>query len=93
MLAHDQNLGFGNFATKNSCYFQSIHSRHADIQENEIGKQFASFPNRFFSILRLAADFPSCFRRQNIEDAAPNVFVVIHNQNPHVLANAVSRLA
>src|ERR1035437_27940 len=83
MLAHDQNLGGGNFFTQKTRYIQSVQSGHAYVQKNEIGQEFRRFLNGLSSIVRFTADFPIGDGCQNTLNPASHPFVVISNQNSH----------
>jgi len=47
MLANHQNLRFRQFLPEKTSYLQPVHSRHTNIEENQIGQEFPRFSKGF----------------------------------------------
>ncbi len=57
MLADDENLNGGKFRLGNLSYFQTIHSRHRDVEKYDIRLMFSYFADGLSPIHRLANYF------------------------------------
>jgi hypothetical protein len=83
MLTHDDDPSGGRFFADRPRHIQSAQARHADIEENKIGKKFENALDRLGSIYGFAADFAISRRGENGLNAAPDVFVVVRDENSH----------
>ena len=61
--------------------FNTVHHRHAYIEDDEVGLQFDGFIDSLLPIFGLAADFPVCRAIEQIPNAATNHFVVVDQEN------------
>jgi len=80
-MAHDQNLDVRNFLPDSPRGVESASTGHADIQENQIGPQFARFLERLRSVCGLPANLPACLVGKKTAYAASNQLMIICNEN------------
>src|SRR5690348_2370814 len=63
--------------------FQSIHLRHREVKQRNIGKRLLSNLHGFAPIRCLAADFPAWMLLQRLPQATAEHFVIIGDQNTY----------
>jgi hypothetical protein len=73
--------------------FESVQSRHTDIQNHNVGLEVSDFLHSLAAIRSFAADFPTGMSRQQSADAATHNFMIIRHKNterhksPHTATN------
>jgi hypothetical protein len=73
--------------------FESVESRHTDIQNHDVGLEVVNLLHGFAAIRSFAADFPSVMSREQSTDTATHNFMIIGHKNterhksPHTAAN------
>jgi hypothetical protein len=83
ILADDQDLGCGEFASNNPSRIQTVHPRHRDVHQDNVWSQGLSFLKSLESIHRLAADEPIGASCEQSAQAAPDGFSVVNEKDAH----------
>src|ERR1035438_4636221 len=83
MLTHDDDPSCGRLFADSPHQIQSAQARHADVEENKIGKKFENALDRLGSIYGFAADFAISCRGENGLNATPAVLIVVCDENSH----------
>jgi hypothetical protein len=58
VMADNENAGLRQFLTNKPSGFETAHSRHTDIEKNQVGEQFARHADSLKPIASFTADFP-----------------------------------
>src|SRR5262249_34622758 len=61
----------------------AVETRHAQIQDGEVGLQLLGKPDRLVPGRRLAADLPVRARRQELPNGSANDLMIVRNENAY----------
>src|SRR5262249_36782715 len=80
-----EHLALGHLISKFCGCFQSAQTRHADVEQYQIGLQFSCFLHTSAAVCRLTAHFQAFLTHQERDKTAPYEFVVVCDQYSHAI--------
>src|SRR6185369_2570313 len=99
IVGSDEDHGGHSFSADSFDYFKTIHRRHLDVEENEVGTQLANGTNCFVSIRAFANHFNTGIVRQQTLDSSAGEWFIVDDQGSnfrwsnvtHTLLNCLIR--